>query len=99
MNEKVMSIVKSIFGANKEDGDTPEIDTKVYPSFAYSVAGHIAKDYDEFLEGMKGIENVGPIGIIDDINSLTPGQLYDETYRRILTNAIANLNKKLEEFS
>lgn len=96
MTEKVMAIVKSIFGI-EPGGDAAQ--TNTYPSFSPSIAAHLTKDYDEFLESLKGAENVGPIGVIDNINSLTPGQLYDETYRRILKNAIAALNKKLEEFS
>ncbi len=64
------------------------------------VADAIKTDFALMLDGMKGLENMGKaLGVMNDVNNMTPGQLYDETYRRILKNAITRFTKKLEEFN
>ena len=65
-----------------------------------TIASAVGSDYSAMLEEMKDIEVMGTkVGDIKDIDSMTPGQLYDETYIRILKGTIKELQLRLEELS
>ena len=64
-----------------------------------TIAAAVDSDYCAMLDGMKGIEVLAAkVGAIEGIEGMTPGQLYDETYRRVLIGTIKELELRLEEF-
>ena len=97
MNNTLKFFLGNLLTDNDLDGLSSEESTT--PRSCATIACAIEKDFSDMLEEMKGLENMARgIGTIDDIGSLTPGQLYDETYRRILEGTIKKLKQKLEEF-
>lgn len=62
-----------------------------------SIAAAIQADFNAMLEGMKRAKAISnKVGIIEGVEDMTPGQLYDETYRQILSGTIKELQLKLE---